>query len=138
MTQTYQAFQCKHLDWPKRMKDLEKRLVILLQDLRNRGGEEMPKGSIMRISSTHRGRLRLCSYENSKFLAVQDRVCFSHIHMSKVTLVPEAQCVMCDWGEPSQLHADGMHYHGKSRCSNRTQVVTVYKKDGTVIRDTPF
>lgn len=33
-----------------------------------------------------------------------------------------SDCCMCDWKSPSELHRDGFHYHGKSRCKRREAI----------------
>jgi hypothetical protein len=56
---SYQYFRRRHPEWPKRLGDAMGRQVELRNEITTRGGDVFKAGTLMEITSTHRGKLAL-------------------------------------------------------------------------------
>ena len=56
---SYRYWQKLHPEWPKRLGDVNGGVVQLIRSIETRGGETFRKGTIMNVTSIHRGKLTL-------------------------------------------------------------------------------
>lgn len=56
---SYRYWQKLHPEWPKRLGDVLGGFVRLIRTIETRGGEVFRKGTVMKVTSTHRGKLTL-------------------------------------------------------------------------------